>query len=44
MVMEDPAFSGWDGRRSPGIWNAKFIGGTYGTEAGQLIFFKLPES
>ena len=27
MVMEDPAFSGWDGRRSPGIWNAKFIGG-----------------
>jgi hypothetical protein len=27
MVMEDPATSGWDGRRSPGIWNAKFIGG-----------------
>jgi Bacterial protein of unknown function (DUF839) len=26
MVMEDPATSGWDGRRSPGIWNAKFIG------------------
>jgi len=27
MVMEDPATSGWDGRRSPGIWNARFIGG-----------------
>ena len=27
MVMEDPATSNWDGRRSPGIWNAKFIGG-----------------
>jgi hypothetical protein len=34
MVMEDPATSGWDGRRSPGIWNAKFIG------RGKLSKFK----
>lgn len=26
MVMEDPAFTQWDGRRSPGIWHAKFRG------------------
>jgi hypothetical protein len=24
MVMEDPAYDGWDGTREPGIWNAPF--------------------
>ena len=33
MIMEDPAYSGFDGSRPPAIWNSRFIGG--GKEVGE---------